>query len=73
MRQKNVTRARRFGRALRAGDYIEDYTEDRHTALVDLLADSMHFADRHGLQFSNALMRATDHYEAEREGVDDEP
>jgi hypothetical protein len=38
---------------------------DRETALGDLLADLMHWSDRHNFDFDLALSRAQGHYEAE--------
>jgi hypothetical protein len=41
---------------------------DREDALTDLLADLMHWADRAGYGFREALDRARSHYEAETTG-----
>ena len=38
---------------------------DREDALGDLLCDLMHWADAHNFDFTLALVRASDHYEAE--------
>jgi hypothetical protein len=38
---------------------------DCETALGDLLADLMHWSDRHNFDFALALSRAQGHYEAE--------
>ena len=41
---------------------------DLEDALCDLLADLMHWADRHGFDFNHELQRGLDHYEAETAG-----
>lgn len=41
---------------------------DGEDVLCDLLADLMHWADRHGYDFSAALDRALHHYEEETSG-----
>lgn len=38
---------------------------DVEDALVDLLADLMHWADRQNIDFELALIRGKDHYQAE--------
>jgi hypothetical protein len=38
---------------------------DREDAVSDLLADLMHWCDRHGRNFDNELRRALYHYEEE--------
>jgi hypothetical protein len=41
---------------------------DEEDAVCDLLADLMHWCNRHGLNFGNELARARDHYDAETHG-----
>jgi hypothetical protein len=58
-----------FDRASWADKAISAFREatgaDRDEALSDLLADLMHWADRTGYRFNEALDRARSHYEAE--------
>jgi hypothetical protein len=61
-----------FDRASRADKAISAFRDatgtDREDALTDLLADLMHWADRAGYGFREALHRARGHYEAETVG-----
>ena len=41
---------------------------DLEDALCDLMADLMHWADRHDVDFDHELQRGFDHYEAETTG-----
>lgn len=45
--------------------FIEITGTDKEDALTDLLANLMHWADRNGADFKQALMMAEMHYEAE--------
>lgn len=40
--------------------------EDDQAGLIDALADLMHWAERQGVDFDDALSMATDHYSEER-------
>ncbi len=44
---------------------------DLEDAVSDLIADLMHWCDRHGIAFDEELARAATHYEAET--LDDNP
>jgi hypothetical protein len=59
----NGSRAEWAGAALSA--FMRETGTDQEDALVDLLADLMHWADRNGYDFDAALERARGHYEAE--------
>lgn len=59
------------GRALKA--FRRATGADHEEALGDLLADLMHWADRHNFDFEAALFRAQAHYEAETTDIPEEP
>ncbi len=42
---------------------------DQHTSAVDLLTDVMHYCEGFDVDFEEALRIATDHFEAEQEGL----
>ena len=61
--QRNDTRAHWADAALLM---FQDWTgSDAEDAVSDLLADLMHWCDRHGVDFDTELRRAQGHYEAE--------
>lgn len=62
----NDRRSAWAGAAIRA--FREATGTDAGDALCDLLADLMHWADRHHYDFEAALTRGRDHYEAETQG-----
>lgn len=49
----------------RAARLLKLYPDDEETALVDLLADSLHWCSREGVSFSQALGLAVMHFAAE--------
>ncbi len=51
--------------------FMDETGTDEADAVCDLLADMMHWCDRHGYDFARELARANDHYAAETLG--DEP
>jgi len=61
-------------RAAWAGQVIDLFAlttgTDKEDALSDLLADLMHWCDRHQVSFDGELVRAREHYEAETLGED---
>lgn len=61
----NDKRAKWAGVALAA--FISETSTDEGDALGDLLGDLMHWADRAGFDFGDALDRATCHYRLETE------
>ncbi len=63
---KNDDRASWAGSAL--STFIQVTGTDLEDAMGDLLADLMHWADRHNYDFDAALDRARHHYEAETVG-----
>lgn len=63
---KNDDRASWAGSAL--ATFIQVTGTDLEDAMGDLLADLMHWADRHNYDFDAALDRARHHYEAETVG-----
>ena len=62
----NDSRAEWAGAAL--STFMRETGTDREDALVDLLADLIHWADRNRNDFDAALERARLHYEAETAG-----
>ena len=48
--------------------FMRETGTDQEDALVDLLADLLHWADRNSHNFNAALERAREHYEAETAG-----
>ena len=48
--------------------YRDDTGADLEDATCDLLADLMHWCNRHGQDFDHEVRRAREHYEAEKEG-----
>jgi hypothetical protein len=62
----NDERAAWAGRAVRV--FTEATGTDAEDALCDLLADLMHWADRHRFDFDHELQRGRSHYEAETAG-----
>jgi hypothetical protein len=66
----NDERAESAGKAITA---FQDATAtDDEDALTDLLADLMHWSDRAGFDFEQALERARCHYDAETEELSEE-
>jgi len=63
--EMNDLRAQWAESALR--DFRENTGTDLEDAVCDLLADLMHWCDRHGQDFEHELRRAQLHYEAETE------
>jgi hypothetical protein len=57
----NKERSNRFGKLLVAIDHLYD-TRVEHEAIVDLLADAMHWCDADGDDFHLCLMQAGRHY-----------
>ena len=55
----------RAERAEKAIELYDDGEGDDNTYLNDLLADLMHWCDRHEVDFDHALRIAKDHYWAE--------
>lgn len=72
MRRNNITRAKWARIAL---DVFATHTgirdEDLATQASDFLADLMHWADLKGVNFSECVRRAENHYRAEVAGIDD--
>jgi hypothetical protein len=65
---KNDARAEWADKAIRAfarATKMDTAGEDEETALGDLLANMMHWCDRKGISFSEAVTRAMDHYTEE--------
>ena len=46
---------------------MKETPNDKESDIIDLLADIGHLCDSIGLDFDDAIRRATDHLEAERE------
>jgi hypothetical protein len=64
----NDARSGWAARAIRA--FREATGTDEESALVDLLADLMHWDDRHHTDFEAARLRGREHYQAETLGED---
>jgi hypothetical protein len=62
----NDRRAAWAGQAIAA--FIAATGTDQEDAVCDLLADLMHWCDRHGQDFGHEQARAQDHYDAETFG-----
>jgi hypothetical protein len=62
----NDSRSEWAGAALSA--FMRESGTDQEDALVDLLADLLHWTDRNSQDFDAALERARGHYEAETAG-----
>jgi hypothetical protein len=62
----NDSRAEWAGATL--STFMRETGTDQEDALVDLLADLLHWADRNRHDFDLALERAREHYEAETAG-----
>ena len=58
----NTARARRFAEALKVANLDDN---DDETALSDLIADAMHWCDKHRVDFDAAVARGHSHYCAE--------
>ena len=54
--------------ALALAAFIERTNTDEQDAVCDLLADLMHYCDRHEISFDDQLARARYHYDAETSG-----
>jgi hypothetical protein len=67
----NDKRAEWAAQALAA--FIERTNTDEQDAVCDLLADLIHWCDRHGIAFDDQLARARYHYDAETAGEDQSP
>lgn len=65
MTRTNAERAAEVARMIARGSWGP--TNDDTTAVVDLLADVMHFCDARSVDFDAALSKATDHFSYERE------
>ncbi len=66
----NDARAAWAAAALHA--FVDQTGADEEDAAPDLIADLMHWCDRHGYDFAGALDRARRHYDAET-GIDLQP
>ena len=68
----NEERAEYGRKAVRFGQPDTDEKDEPHTAVVDTLANIMHYCAEAGVVWTDALEAADMHYEAEFAGIDDE-